>query len=63
MSDSRLAAIGQVRFPTIELHMSNPAKRGRDSEIARVSRSTMTGFGIFGYYLAMRGIKETLAAK
>ena len=58
-----MAAIAQVRFPTIELHLSNPAKRGRDSEIARVSRSVITGFGIFGYYLAMRGIKEMLASK
>ena len=40
------AAIGQVRFPTIEVHLSNPANRGLVSEIARVSRSTVTGFGI-----------------
>lgn len=58
-----MAAIAQVRFPTIELHISNPASRGRDSEIARVSRGAIAGFGIFGYYLAMRGIKEMLAAK
>jgi 3-dehydroquinate dehydratase-2 len=58
-----MAAIAQVRFPTIELHISNPARRGRESEIARVSRGAVTGFGIFGYYLAMRGIKELLAAR
>jgi 3-dehydroquinate dehydratase-2 len=58
-----MAAIAQVRFPTIELHISNPARRGRESEIARVSRGVITGFGIFGYHLAMRGIKEMLAAK
>ena len=57
------AAIAQVRFPTIELHISNPARRGRESEIARVSRGVVTGLGIFGYYLALRGIKEILAAK
>ena len=57
-----MAAIAQLRFPVFEVHMSNPARRGRDSEIARVSRGTVTGFGIFGYYLAMRGIKEILAA-
>jgi len=57
-----MAAIAQVRFPTIELHISNPASRGRDSEIARVSRGAIAGFGIFGYYLALRGIKEMLAA-
>ena len=57
------AAIAQVRFPTIELHISNPARRGRESEVARVSRGVVTGFGIFGYYVAMRGIKDILAAK
>jgi 3-dehydroquinate dehydratase-2 len=57
------AAIGQVRCPTIEVHISNPARRGGTSEIARVSRGTVTGFGIFGYYLALRGIKELLAGK
>ena len=58
-----MAAISQVRFPTIELHISNPARRGRESEIARVCRAVVTGCGIFGYHLAMRGILEMLAAK
>ena len=58
-----MAAIAQVKFPTIELHISNPARRGRDSEIARVSRGVVTGFGIFGYYVALRGLREMLAAK
>jgi 3-dehydroquinate dehydratase-2 len=58
-----MAAITQVRFPTIELHISNPARRGRESEISRVSRGVVTGFGIFGYYLALRGIKDVLAGK
>jgi 3-dehydroquinate dehydratase-2 len=56
------AAIAQVRFPTIEVHLSNPAQRGRESEVTRVSRGSVTGFGIFGYYLALRGIKEMLAS-
>jgi 3-dehydroquinate dehydratase-2 len=54
------AAIAQVKFPTIELHISNPARRGRVSEIATVCRGVVTGFGIFGYYLALRGIREIL---
>jgi 3-dehydroquinate dehydratase-2 len=58
-----MAAIAQVRFPTIELHMSNPAQRGRESEIARVVRAVVTGCGIFGYNLAMRGILDMLASK
>ena len=57
-----LAAIAQVRFPTIEVHLSNPSRRGRESQIAGVSRGGLTGFGIFGYYLALRGIKEMLTA-
>jgi 3-dehydroquinate dehydratase-2 len=54
------AAIVQVKFPTIELHISNPARRGRVSEIATTTRGVVTGFGIFGYYLALRGIREIL---
>ena len=57
------AAIAQVRFPTIELHISNPARRGRDSETARACRGVVTGFGVFGYYVALRGIKELPAPK
>jgi 3-dehydroquinate dehydratase II len=58
-----VAAIAQVGFPTIEVHISNPARRGGVSEIARVCRSTVTGFGIFGYYMALRGVREILEAK
>ena len=58
-----MAAIGQVKFPTIELHISNPARRGRISEVANVVRGVVTGFGIYGYYLALRGLKETLGSK
>ena len=57
------AAISQVRFPTLELHISNPARRGRESEIARVCRGVVTGCGIFGYCLALRGINDLLAVK
>jgi len=52
------AAISQVKFPVFELHISNPARRSRVSEIAPVCRGVVTGFGIFGYYLALRGIRE-----
>jgi 3-dehydroquinate dehydratase II len=58
-----VAALGQVRYPTIEVHISNPARRGGISEVARVSRGTVTGFGIFGYYMALRGVRELLATK
>lgn len=58
-----VTALNQVNFPTVEVHISNPARRGGTSEIARVCRSTVTGFGIFGYYLALRGIRDVLIAK
>ena len=54
------AAITQVRFPVFELHMSNPARRGRVSEIAPACRGVVTGFGILGYFLALKGIREAL---
>ena len=55
-------AIAQVRFPTIELHVSNPARRGAVSDIARVTRGTIAGFSVFDYYMALRGLKD-LASK
>lgn len=57
-----VAAIAQVKFPTIEVHMSNPARRGAVSDIARSCRGVVTGFGIFGYAMALRGVGELLAA-
>jgi 3-dehydroquinate dehydratase-2 len=56
-----VAAIAQVRFPTIELHISNPARRGAVSEVARACRGVVTGFGIDGYGLAMQGLRQLLA--
>jgi 3-dehydroquinate dehydratase-2 len=58
-----VAAISQVKFPTIEVHISNPVRRGPVSETARVSHGMVTGFGLPGYYLALRGVKDMLAAK
>ena len=57
------AAITQVGFPVVEVHLSNPATRGRISDVGRVCRSVVTGFGIYSYALALRGLKEILAAK
>jgi 3-dehydroquinate dehydratase-2 len=56
-------AIAQVNFPTIEVHVSNPALRGRISDVGRHTRGVVTGFGIYGYYLAMRGLLEIRQAK
>jgi 3-dehydroquinate dehydratase-2 len=57
------AAISQVRFPTIEVHVSNPAKRGATSDIARVTRGSIAGFGLFGYYMALRALQDIGAKK
>src|SRR5262245_33897642 len=58
-----VAAIGQVRFPVIEVHISNPLRRGPASDTAPVSQGMVTGFGVAGYALALRGIQELLAAR
>jgi 3-dehydroquinate dehydratase II len=58
-----VAAISQVRFPVIEIHISNPIRRGPASDTARVSQSVVAGFGVAGYSLALRGVRELLAAK
>jgi 3-dehydroquinate dehydratase-2 len=55
-----VAALNQVKFPIIELHMSNPVRRGPVSETATVSQGMVTGFGIVGYYLGLRGLRDTL---
>ncbi len=55
-----VAAINQVKFPTIELHMSNPVRRGPVSETATVSHGMVTGCGIVGYYLGLRGLRDTV---
>ncbi|MDA1348506.1 MAG: 3-dehydroquinate dehydratase [Chloroflexi bacterium] len=57
------AAISQVRFPTIELHVSNPTARGNVSEIAPVCRGVVLGFGLFGYYLALRGALDLVSSR
>ena len=53
-----VAAISHVKFPTIEVHMSNPIRRGPASQTAAVSQSIVAGFGIGGYALALRGIRD-----
>lgn len=55
-----VAAIAASQLPTVEVHVSNPARRGKFSEIAGVARGVVTGFGVFGYYMALGGIQEML---
>jgi 3-dehydroquinate dehydratase-2 len=52
------AAISQVKFPVVEVHISNPARRGTVSEIGAVCMMTMAGFGIQGYALALMGLRD-----
>ncbi len=52
------AAIAQVSFPVYELHMTNPAVRGRISDIGRVTKGVVSGFGIEGYRLALDGLLQ-----
>ncbi len=54
-------AISQVAYPTIEVHISNPATRGLVSDVAKVCRATVAGFGITGYDLALRGLQALLS--
>ncbi len=56
-----VAALTQVRFPTIEVHISNPVRRGPISDTARVSQGIVAGFGVAGYEVALRGVKALLA--
>jgi 3-dehydroquinate dehydratase-2 len=58
-----VAAISQVKFPTIEVHISNPIRRGPASQTAAVSHGVVAGFGIGGYELALRGLRDLIAAK
>jgi len=58
-----VAALSQVKFPTTEVHISNPIRRGPASQTAAVSQSIVAGFGVAGYALALRGIRDQLAAK
>lgn len=57
------AAMTQVGFPVVEVHLSNPAARGRISDAGKVCRAVVTGFGIYSYSLALRGLKAMIAAK
>lgn len=57
------AAIGQVKLPTIEVHISNPVRRGPASDTLAVSQGSVTGFGVAGYYLALRGLRDMVAKK
>jgi len=54
-------AIAAVGVPTIEVHISNIARREefrKQNMIAAVCSSSIVGFGPFGYHLAMTGMGQ-----
>ena len=52
-----VAAIGQVRLPTVEVHITNPTARGNNSSVSPACKGVVLGFGLEGYYLALHGAK------
>lgn len=54
------AAIAQMKFPVIEVHLSNPTARGAISALQPVCKGSVYGFGIQGYRLALEGLKTLL---
>jgi 3-dehydroquinate dehydratase-2 len=52
------AAITQVKYPVIEVHVSNPTARGTVSNILPVCKGSVTGFGIYSYRLALEAVKH-----
>ena len=50
--------IRESPIPTLEVHMSNPASRGRVSEIGPACRGVITGIGIAGYHLGLQAARE-----
>ena len=55
-----VAAIAQVEYPVFEIHITNPALRGGTSQVATACKGVITGFGLYGYYLGMAGVLETV---
>ena len=50
--------IRRSSIPTLEIHMSNPASRGRTSEIGPACKGVITGMGIVGYMLGLQAAKH-----
>ena len=54
-------AIRSASIPVLEVHMSNPASRGRVSEIGPACKGVITGIGIAGYNLALQAANHLAA--
>lgn len=57
------AAVAQMKFPVVEVHLSNPTVRGTVSVFQPVCRASVYGFGIESYRHALTGLKALLAKK
>jgi 3-dehydroquinate dehydratase-2 len=57
-----VAAMRQVSVPSIEVHITNPTARGSASVVLPACKRSVYGYGIYGYYLAMKGVIETTKA-
>ena len=55
------AAISQVSFPVIEIHMTNPVARGVMSTVLPRCQGSVTGFGLDSYYVALVGLRRLLS--
>ena len=55
-------AIAQVRFPVIEVHVTNPTARGIDSNILPACKASVYGIGVYGYHLALEAAKHLTAS-
>jgi 3-dehydroquinate dehydratase-2 len=54
------AAIAQMKFPVVEVHLSNPTVRGATSVMQPVCKASVYGFGIESYRYALAGLKTLL---
>lgn len=54
------AAVAQMKFPVIEVHLSNPTARGTVSVFQPVCKASVYGFGIESYRHALIGLKALL---
>lgn len=55
-------ALQGCALPTVELHVSNPARRAVVSELTSSVGSVVAGFGLQGYQLALLGLSSLLEA-
>lgn len=55
-----VAALSQVACPVIEVHISNPLRRGPATQTSAASRGVVAGFGVEGYHLALQGLLALL---